>query len=96
MQKFFNICFFTIALLVMCSSCTSTYDPASIALFNEQQRVYWIIKENPSLIEKDVEYLKSLGWFNSYKDPDRTTYIEGSIKLYKNRQDYIEEQDGEQ
>ena len=81
----------TVILALLCVSCKSTYDSGALALFNEQQRVFWIIKDNPSLAYKSVEDLRdNTDWFSEFEEPDRTKYIQGSINLYNNRKDGVE------
>ena len=82
--------FLTIILALLCVSCKSTYDPTALDLFNEQQRVFWVIKENPALVNKSIEELRLTDWFVEFKEPDRTKYIQGSINLYNNGKDGVE------
>ena len=82
--------FLTIILALLCVSCKSTYDPTALDLFNEQQRVFWVIKENPALVNNSIEELRLTDWFVEFKEPDRTKYIQGSINLYNNGKDGVE------
>ena len=82
--------FLTVILALLCVSCKSTYDPTALDLFNEQQRVFWVIKENPALVNKSIEELRLTDWFAEFKEPDRTKYIKGSISLYNHRKDEVE------
>lgn len=82
--------FLTVILALLCVSCKSTYDSTALDLFNEQQRVFWVMKENPDLVNKSIEELRLTDWFAEFKEPDRTKYIKGSINLYNNRKDGVE------